>query len=245
MTTRPGPGKTSIATPIAITVKPDTVMRAVFRCRFICTSILVSGNNHWKEKPVRLLQPIAVLSLLLALTPAPARADGLIVPFVGYNFGGDSSINCVSLTNCQEKRTNFGVSLLSMGPVFGIEEDLSYAKNFFGETPGTANSVFSLMSSLVVGVGVGPVRPYVLGGVGLIRPHASSLTGSITGLATTTGQNSLGSDIGGGITALFGGHIGVRGDLRHFHTFQDLNLFVFNGQKLDFWRASLGLALSF
>jgi hypothetical protein len=193
---------------------------------------------------VRLLQPIAVAWLLLALTPAPARADGLIVPFVGYNFGGDSSSNCVSLTNCQEKRTNFGVSLVSMGPVFGIEEDLSYAKNFFGETPGTANSVFSLMSSLLVGVGVGPVRPYVLGGVGLIRPHVSSLTGSITGLATT-GKNAVGYDIGGGITALFGGHIGVRGDLRHFHTFQDLNLIVFNGQKLDFWRASAGLALAF
>jgi Outer membrane protein beta-barrel domain len=194
---------------------------------------------------VRLLRPIAVALLLLALTQAPARADGLIIPFVGYNFGGDSSSTCVSLTNCQEKRTNFGVSLVSMGPVFGLEEDLSYAKNFFGDTPGTPNSVFSLMSSLVVGVGVGPVRPYVLGGVGLIRPHVSSLTGSITGLATTTGKNAVGYDIGGGITALFGGHIGIRGDLRHFHTFQDLNLLIFNGQKLDFWRASAGLALAF
>ena len=62
----------------------------------------------------------------------------MIVPFVGYNFGGDSGSNCVSLTNCKEKRTNFGVSLVSMGPVFGLEEDISYAKNFFGETPGTA-----------------------------------------------------------------------------------------------------------
>jgi opacity protein-like surface antigen len=185
-----------------------------------------------------------VASLLLTMLPMPARAAGLIVPFVGYNFGGDSSSNCISLTNCQQKRTNVGVSLVSMGPVFGVEEDLSYAKNFFGDTPGTPNSVFSLMSNLVVGVGVGPVRPYVLGGVGLIRPHVSSLTGSITGLATT-GKNALGDDLGAGITVLFGGHIGVRGDLRHFHTFQDLNLIIFNGQKLDFWRASAGLALGF
>jgi opacity protein-like surface antigen len=193
---------------------------------------------------VRLISHVAVASLLLTLTSAPARADGMIVPFIGYNFGGDSSSSCVSLTDCKEKRTNFGVSLTSMGPVFGLEEDISYAKNFFGDTPGTANSVFSLMTNLLLGVGVGPVRPYVLGGIGLIRPHVSSLTGSFTGL-TETGKNSLGYDIGGGVTGMFGSHLGIRGDLRHFHTMKDVDLFVFKGQRLDFWRASAGLALVF
>ena len=46
---------------------------------------------------------------LLALAATPARADGFITPYWGYNFGGDSA-NCVSLTNCNEKRTNWGVS---------------------------------------------------------------------------------------------------------------------------------------
>ena len=188
-------------------------------------------------------QHIALASLLLALTSVPARADGFIVPFVGFNFGGDSG-NCPSLTNCKEKRTNFGVSLGSMGPAFGFEEDISYAKNFFGETPGAENSVFSLMSNLLIGVGVGPVRPYVLGGVGLIRPHVSSLTGSLTGLGAT-GKNSVGYDIGGGVTGMFGSHVGIRGDLRHFHTLQDMDLLIFKGQKLDFWRASAGLVLGF
>ena len=44
---------------------------------------------------------------LLVLAAAPARADGFISPFIGYNFGGDSQ-NCVSLTNCDERRTNWG-----------------------------------------------------------------------------------------------------------------------------------------
>jgi hypothetical protein len=197
---------------------------------------------------VRIPRDLAVASLMLVLTSAPVRADGLFVPFVGYNFGGDSGANCASLTNCEEKRKNFGVSLVSMGPVFGLEEDISYAKNFFGDTPGTANSVFSLMTSLIVGAGGGPVRPYVLGGIGLIRPHVSSLTGSLAGALPgvgTTGKNALGYDIGGGVTGMFGRHIGIRGDVRRFHTFQGLNLIIFKGQQLDFWRASAGLALGF
>ena len=198
---------------------------------------------HSKEKPVRPLRLVAIASLLLALTSAPARADGFIVPFVGSNFGGDSG-NCPSLTDCTEKRTNFGASLGSMGSVFGFEEDISYAKNFFGDTPGTANSVFSAMSNLLIGVGVGPVRPYVFGGVGLIRPHVSSLPGSLTSLGATD-KNAVGYDIGGAVTGMFGSHVGLRGDLRHFHTLQDVNLPIFKGQKLDFWRASAGLALAF
>ena len=198
---------------------------------------------HSKEKPVRPLRLVAVTSLLLALPSAPARADGFIVPFIGFNFGGDSS-NCPSLADCSEKRTNFGASLGSMGSAFGFEEDISYAKHFFGDTPGTPNSILSLMSNLLVGVGVGPVRPYVLGGVGLIRPHVSSLTSSLTSLSATD-KNAVGYDIGGGVIGMFGSHVGIRGDLRHFHTVRDVNLLIFKGQKLDFWRASAGLVLGF
>jgi len=244
MTTMPGPGRTSIAAPIAKTVKPTTVVMTVFTCRIICTSILVRGDNQAKEKPVPLLRHLSVAALLLAVTSAPARADGLIVPFIGYNFGGDSGGDCLSLTNCKEKRTNYGVSLVSMGPVFGLEEDLSYAKNFFGDTPGQGNSVFSAMTNFMIGVGSGPVRPYAVGGVGLIRSHVSSLTGSITGLGDRD-SNAFGYDLGFGLTGMFGSHFGIRGDVRHFHTFQDLNLFIVQGQKLDFWRGSVGLALGF
>jgi len=205
--------------------------------------ILVSGDNQSKEKPVPLLRHLAAAAILLTVTAVPARADGLIVPFIGFSFGGDSSATCATVTNCKEKRTNYGVSLISMGAAFGIEEDISYAKNFFGETPGAENSVFSAMTNVIIGPGVGPIRPYVAGGVGLIRPHVSSFASSITSFDLD--KNAFGWDWGGGLTGMFGSHIGIRGDLRHFHTFQDLNLLIFNGQKLDFWRASVGLALGF
>jgi hypothetical protein len=220
-----------------------TAVIAVFTCRIICPSILVSSQNHSKEKSVRAAQQIALALLVFVLIAAPVRADGIITPFVGFNFGGDSASTCVSLSNCTDKRMNLGVSLTSMGPVFGLEEDISYAKNFFGETPGGDNSVLSLMTNLVAGVGVGPVRPYLLAGIGLIRPHVT-LSGAFAGLGET-GKNALGYDYGGGLTLMFGSHVGVRGDLRQFRTVRNVNVFIFTGQKLDFWRASGGLALVF
>ena len=95
---------------------------------------------------MRLLRYLGSAAIMLTVTAVPARADGFIVPFVGFNFGGDSGSDCVNLTNCEHKRMNFGVSLGSMGAVFGFEEEIGYAKNFFGETPGAANSVISAMS---------------------------------------------------------------------------------------------------
>ena len=190
---------------------------------------------------MHLLRHLAAAAIILTVTAAPALADGMVVPFWGFNFGGDSGVGCTGLTNCEKKHNNFGVSFLSMGTVFGLEEDISYAKNFFGETPGQDNSVFSAMTNLVIGPGVGPVRPYAVAGIGLIRPHVSSLASSVTSFS----NNSFGYDFGGGLTILFGGHVGIRGDLRRFHSMQDVDLLIFSGEKLDFWRASAGLALAF
>ena len=92
-----------------------------------------------------------VLSImLLAVAAAPARADGFVTPFYGFNFGGDS--NCAKVTNCEDKRSNFGVSIGKMGSIFGAEEDISIAKDFFGKVPNVDNSVLTLMSNLLIGV---------------------------------------------------------------------------------------------
>src|SRR5207249_861025 len=123
------------------------------------------------------------------------------VPFYGFNFGGDSA-NCQTI-RCEDKRANFGVSFGSMGPVFGFEEDLSFAKDFFGAVPDGENSVFSLMSNLLIGVGRGPVQPYVLVGAGLIRAHTA-----VTLSQFKSDNNSLGYDLGGGVKAFFSPNIG-------------------------------------
>jgi Outer membrane protein beta-barrel domain len=177
------------------------------------------------------------VALLLMLPSAPARADGFVTPFIGYNFGGESS-TCVGLTDCSPSRTSYGVSIGAIGASVGFEEDLSYTKDFFGASPGAASSAFSAMSNLIF---PGPpgrrLRSYIVSGVGRIRLHESLNQTSVD--STVTGY-----DVGGGLNGLFTKHLGIRIDVRHFQTFQDVNLPLASG-KVGFWRASLGLALKF
>lgn len=179
-----------------------------------------------------------VLATVLA-SAAPARADGFITPFVGFNFGGDSA-NCLTLTNCEERRTNWGVSLGTMNGIFGAELDFGYAPQFFGKTDTGDNAVLTLMTNLMLVVPACPIRPYGVVGLGLIRPHAQ-----INSSLTDVSQNTLGYDIGGGVNLFILHSVGVRGDLRHMHTLQDITLGVLQNQPLDFWRGSVGVAFRF
>lgn len=188
------------------------------------------------------MRPRRLLVLAVALlnwTAAPARAQGFISPFAGFNFGGDSAA-CASLRNCEEKRLNLGASLGTTHGIFGFEEDIAYAREFFGKTPGGNNAVLTVMSSLMLVVPAGPVQPYALIGLGLIRPHAQL---DATSLAVD--KNVLGYDIGGGLNIFLGHTVGVRGDVRHLHTLQDVTLGLFSNDQLNFWRASAGLTLRF
>jgi hypothetical protein len=193
---------------------------------------------------LRTLCVLALAVVLVNMAASPALADGFVTPFVGTNFGGDS--NCPQLSGCQNKPINFGVSLGKMGAVFGFEEDIAFANNFFGSVPGASSSVFTAMSNLLIGVGAGPVQPYVLLGMGVIRPPTTlTLTNS------DFDKYALGYDIGLGVNGFFSKHVGVRGDLRQMHTIQEVpflgsvssqDIFAPN-TRLGFWRASVGLVL--
>jgi hypothetical protein len=54
-----------------------------------------------------------------------------------------------------------------VGSVAGFEEELAYAKNFFGSAPGLDSSILTLMSNVMIAPKIGPVRPYGLVGLGL------------------------------------------------------------------------------
>jgi len=182
-----------------------------------------------------------VLALPLAL-PSQARAEGFISPLIGFNFGGDA--NCPSIQGCEDKRMNFGVALGAAGSIFGFEEEFAYARDFFGSAPTLKSSVITVMSNVMLAPKIGPVRPYLATGVGLIKTHVDLTTTSIL----TTDNNNFGWDIGGGLHVTVAPHIGVRGDIRYFHTFQDLGPMGFSlgaNQKLDFGRAAAALDFTF
>ena len=93
------------------------------------------------------------------------------------------------------------------------------------------------MSNLLFLGAPGRFRSYIVIGVGLVRPRVSLKQ-------TSVDRNVIGYDVGGGVNGFFTTHVGIRGDVQHFHTFQDVNVPLVSG-KLGFWRASLGLALKF
>jgi len=185
--------------------------------------------------------------IVLALTcilgvPDRAGAEGFISPLIGFNFGGDA--NCPSVQGCEDKRMNFGVALGAAGAVFGFEEEFAYARDFFGTAPNLKSSVFTLMSNVMLAPRIGPIRPYVLTGLGLIKTHVDFTSTSLL----TTDNNDFGWDIGGGVMVSVAPHVGVRGDIRYFHTFQDLGGLGFSlgaNSKLDYGRAAAAVDFTF
>ena len=171
----------------------------------------------------------------------PAQAQGFISPFIGYNFGGDAG--CPEITNCEDKRTDYGVSFGALGSIVGFEAELGYTKNFFGETSTQTSNVLTFMGNFMLAPKFGPVQPYGLAGLGLIRT-------SVEGLGTSSDQNQFGWDLGGGLMVFFGGHVGVRGDVHYYHAFQVLDFLNLpalglGGKKLDYGRAAVGVVFKF
>ena len=187
--------------------------------------------------------PVAILLAGLFVISLPARASGqsFINPFVGYNFGGDSG--CPEVTDCEDKNLNLGVSFGALGSVVGAEFDFGYIDQFLGQTPSASTKVMTFMGNFMLAPRFGPIQPYGLAGLGLIRTSVDSI------LDIDTDQNDFGWDIGGGLMIFFGEHVGVRGDLRYLHAFQALELLGLELEvgetKLDFARLSGGVVFKF
>ncbi len=179
--------------------------------------------------------------------PAQARADWLFTPFIGANLqaGGDAlGFDAKSGT------VNFGGSLGYMGAgIFGFEVDFGYAPNFFenDEVTSINGNVTTLMGNLIIGIPIGGqtgggVRPYISGGVGLVRSSVDDVDDFFD-----VDESSFGVNAGGGVMIFFSDSVGIRGDMRYFRSIKnidedslDLSLGSFG-----FWRASAGVTFRF
>ena len=186
-----------------------------------------------------------VLALLLgAAAPAPARADGMFIPFIGVNFGGATGRQPIS-DAIESERLDWGASLAWMGAgVLGFEADFGYSPDFFGRSDAGGSSVLTAMGNVLIGVPLGGqtgfgIRPYGLAGLGVVQSKIDS------GLDETKAAWNF----GGGVMLFFGTHVGLRGDLRYIRTVGRLDFDFTNGiersRRLDFGRASAGLILRF
>jgi opacity protein-like surface antigen len=128
------------------------------------------------------------------------------------------------------------------GPVLGGEIEFAYANDFFGDIPDVSTSVLTLMGNVMIGPRLGFLRPYGLIGLGLIKTNVDFPTGIFD-----TDNNQLGWNLGGGLVVFLTRNIGVRGDLRYFHAFDNLEIlgFSLSDTKLDYGRAAGGVVFSF
>ena len=127
--------------------------------------------------------------------------------------------------------------------IVGFEAEFSKTSNFFGTTANQSTDVVTFMGNLMLAPKIGPIQPYGEAGIGLIRT-------SVENVGETTDDNQIGWDIGGGVIAFFSRHVGVRGDVRYFHSFEILDTsrlpnLPLNETKLHFGRFSGALVLKF
>jgi opacity protein-like surface antigen len=189
------------------------------------------------------MRPVLKTFILMAVVagiaaPSDARAEGYVSPWAGVAFG----------TNADNSRGMFGVDAGGMGAgIIGGEVDFGYSPSFFGtENDFGHNTVIDLMANVIVGVPVGGtrgpgVRPYVSGGVGLLRTQIDG--GTIAQVSSS--NNMFGWNLGAGVMGYFADHFGLRGDVRYMRGFKDLNTgvtrFDLDNSQLHFWRASIGV----
>jgi opacity protein-like surface antigen len=198
------------------------------------------------------LRTIAAALLFLTLAPPVARADGLIIPFFGVNFGGDSGTELSDATDAE--RFNWGVSFAFMGAgVIGLEGDIGYSPDFFGETDSGGSSVLTMTGNLLIGIPFGGqtgfgIRPYGLVGAGIVRADGEAFEFD-EHEELDVSENKAAWNFGGGVMMFFGTHVGIRGDVRYFRTFEALEILdVELGEELgdlDFTRGSIGLVFRF
>jgi hypothetical protein len=193
---------------------------------------------------------VLLLTVVCALADASqARADFLITPFVGGVFGGRTTLLDLDTGAASARHWTFGGSAGWLSDqVLGVEADFATVPRFFQNSSGTGlitgSRVTTLTGNVLAAVPLsvtrGSLRPYVAGGLGLMRATADDLIG------LNESGDWLGLHIGGGAIGLITERAGVRFDLRHCRALnRDSTLRGERASKLSFWRASVGVTLRY
>ena len=184
----------------------------------------------------------ALTALVVIAVPRVAHAQGFISPSFGYAFGGDTG--CRSATDCKDKNWNWGVSFGALGSIVGFEAEFTREGEFTGESPVQASKVTTFMGNLMLAPKISIVQPFGFVGAGLIRTEVEDLVNT-----TSDSQSTAGWTVGGGIIVYVQKHIGLKGDVRYYHSFEATDLLGFDigggRNKIDFGRAAFGAVFKF
>jgi len=194
----------------------------------------------------------ALALMVSTLAPTKASADWLFTPFIGGTFGGSAKVSGVGddLKSEFNHQLTYGGSLAFLGGgIAGFELDFGYSPNFFEGDPNDSlnlvgdGNVTTLMANLMIAGPKAAVRPYVVGGAGLIKTRVDSADQFLTDV----GNNDFGFDVGGGVIFSFSDNVGIRGDVRYFRgiTNNDNNGVDLRLGSFQFWRGTVGVTFRF
>jgi len=191
------------------------------------------------------LRVAALVALFLGAPAIEARADWLLTPFFGTTFGAETTLIDLG-GGADVKHWTFGVSgALLTDQVFGIEADFAWVPGFFEGADEQdlvrSSRVTTLFGNVIAAVPLTvsreSLRPYIIGGLGLIHISRNDL------VTLDEGGSSLGLQLGGGALGLISDRTGVRFELRQIRTLgrERHELTGIPGTRLSFWRASIGV----
>jgi hypothetical protein len=178
---------------------------------------------------------------LLVMLPSESLAEWQLKPFVGLDFGATTTFTDLDHVAGKPHAT-FGANGLVLGQVFGVEGDVSFSPGFFQASKQQlvlGSSVTTVTGNLVVAF---PrrwtqytLRPYIVGGGGLMRVHIDDVSGIFTV------QSSLAAiDVGGGVTGFLTDRVGVCWDVRYFRSLNgESRGFSIGNEQLSYWRAMM------
>ena len=182
---------------------------------------------------------------LLLMLPAEGLAEWQLKPFVGVDFGATTTFTDLDHV-AGKPHLSFGVNGLLLGQVFGVEGDVSFAPGFFNAKQQqlvVGSSVTTVTGNLVVAFprrwSQYTLRPYVVGGGGVMRVHRDDVIGVLPV------DSSLGTvDFGGGVTGFLSDRVGVSWDLRYFRSFGgESRGFSIGNEQMSYWRAMMAVAI--
>jgi hypothetical protein len=179
-----------------------------------------------------------------------SAAEWQLKPFIGATYGGGTTFAPVpQLQSGAPAHLAFGVSGMVLGEIFGVEGDFGHTPSFFqdssaqfqlvtgsGVTTTTGNVVVALPRHLAQYT----LRPYVVGGAGMMHVHIDYLENPIPTSSTLKAM-----DLGAGVTGFLTKHLGVTWDVRYFRS---IDRTIEAGQsvgseRLSFWRANMAVAI--
>jgi len=206
----------------------------------------------------RPFRALAFLGVFLFSVPASAYAEWQLTPFLGLTFKGDTTLTDHEQAAAKTHWTFGGsVALMGSGPVGG-EGLVVYTPGFFQQDnpplidglapPDIIESrTLAIMGNVVLTTPRSwneyGLRPFVSGGIGLLRATA---TDSLD--LTQVNTNLLGYNVGGGAVGFLNDRVGLRFDLRYFSNLKpsdDPESSVTARVHLSYWTGSVGVVLKY